>query len=257
MFIELISFFVIITIHELGHFIAARYYKWNITRLMIWPFGGVMETDDFYNRPSKEEFVVTIAGPLQHIWIFIVLGIMYFIQVQHVLLDQLLIINTIILFFNLIPVLPLDGGRMVFILLTKVTAFHRAVVWMSISSITIIGVINVILWLMQWTSIHLTFLSIFLLLDNWLLWRNKHIILLKHLLARYFISDIEQTNIAVLRAASNTPLSELVKHFKKEYYHYIYLDHSSKPLPEDACLHAMFTRNEPFLTVASIQAREA
>ncbi len=78
---------------------------------MVWPFGGVMETDDFYNRPSKEEFWVVIAGPLQHIWIYIVLLVMDGYHVEHVFLDQLWIVNTVILLFNLLPVLPLDGGK--------------------------------------------------------------------------------------------------------------------------------------------------
>src|SRR5690625_7516986 len=43
---------------------------------------------------------------------------------------------------------------------------------------------NVIIYMLGIYSIHFTFLSIFLILDNWLTWKNKHIFLLKHLLAR-------------------------------------------------------------------------
>ncbi|RPF55478.1 site-2 protease family protein [Aquisalibacillus elongatus] len=257
MFIELISFFIIISIHELGHYAAARYYKWNITRLMIWPFGGVMETEDFYTRPNREEFMVTIAGPIQHIWIYIVLWIISMNGFEHVLLDRLFWINTIILLFNLIPIMPLDGGKLVFIGLNKMVSFHQSLICMSLFSMVIIVLINIGLLSINWTSIHLLFLSVFLVFDNWLLWKNKHIILLKHLLARYLVRQEHMSEIELLKAQPKARINDIVKHFKKDHYHYIYVNDKRTPISEEDCLRALFTYQQPHLTISKLSSKGA
>src|SRR5690625_3648721 len=72
-FIQFFILFAIVFIHEIGHFIAAKFYNWNVHSIMLWVFGGVMKTDEGVNRPIKEDIIVTVAGPLQHLFIFILL----------------------------------------------------------------------------------------------------------------------------------------------------------------------------------------
>ena len=67
-FFELTMFLIIVLIHELGHAFAASFYSWRIKRISLLPFGGVAEMDEHGNRPLKEEAIVTLAGPLQHVW---------------------------------------------------------------------------------------------------------------------------------------------------------------------------------------------
>ena len=67
-FFELTMFLMIVLIHELGHAFAASFYSWRIKRISLLPFGGVAEMDEHGNRPLKEEAIVTLAGPLQHVW---------------------------------------------------------------------------------------------------------------------------------------------------------------------------------------------
>lgn len=250
-FTELLCFFIIITIHELGHLIAAKKLNWNISRLVIWPFGGVMETEDFYNKPNKEEWIVILSGPLQHLWIYAVLLSLEFFNVESIIIDQLFFANTVILLFNLLPILPLDGGRFIFLIVSKYFSFHQTIAIMSLLSIIFIASANVIIYMLGIYSIHFTFLSIFLILDNWLTWKNKHIFLLKHLLARYFVPYTSRSNIVVLKASPLTPISELVKKFKKECYHYIYLNNGEKAFTEDDCLKALFTENHSTLRTIS------
>ncbi|MGM8214241.1 M50 family metallopeptidase [Bacillaceae bacterium W0354] len=253
LFTELLSFFIIITIHELGHLVAAKYYNWNISRLVIWPFGGVMETEDYYNRPSREELIVTLAGPFQHLWIYLCIYLLKTSSFESLFIEQLLFANTVILLFNLLPILPLDGGRIIFLIISKFSSFHHSIAWMSMLSIALIATANIAMYIYGWYGIHFTFLSIFLILDNWLTWKNKHVFLLKHLLARYFMSNIERSNINVLRTSPDTLVSELVKQFKKECYHYIYLGDKQYPISEDDCLKALFTKNDAGLTLAKIE----
>src|SRR5690625_7477275 len=69
-FIHLFIILLIVLIHELGHYIAAAYFKWRIDYIRLWVFGGVMKTNESTHRSSNEDCIVKLAGPLQHLFIF-------------------------------------------------------------------------------------------------------------------------------------------------------------------------------------------
>src|SRR5690625_7196786 len=80
-FIQLFIILLIVLIHELGHYIAAAYFKWRIDYIMLWVFGGVMKTDESTHHSIKEECIVTLAGPMQHLFIFFVLYLFSFFSI--------------------------------------------------------------------------------------------------------------------------------------------------------------------------------
>ena len=79
------------------------------------PFGGVAELEEHGNKSLKEELVVVIAGPIQHVWMMLV-GYMLF-EAGWLNTDLYYFFmwnNIIILAFNLLPIWPLDGGKVLF-----------------------------------------------------------------------------------------------------------------------------------------------
>ena len=71
MFKEFFMVFSLIIIHELGHLTMAVYYKWNLDKISIYPFGGCVKFNEKINKPIKEEFIILISGPLMQIFFFI------------------------------------------------------------------------------------------------------------------------------------------------------------------------------------------
>src|SRR5699024_6932825 len=69
-FLQLFIILSIVLFHELGHYGAGKFFKWRIKGIMLWIFGGVMDTDEHGNRPFHEDIIVTVAGPLQHLYIY-------------------------------------------------------------------------------------------------------------------------------------------------------------------------------------------
>ncbi|SDI92796.1 site-2 protease family protein [Salimicrobium halophilum] len=119
-FLFFISVLLIIIIHELGHVAVARLFEWKIEKVELWLFGATMVSDDFFFRPWHEKVLVTIAGPLQHLWI----GML----IPHLGLggaweETLLFYNTWLAVFNLLPIWPLDGGKLMWILLSSLLSF--------------------------------------------------------------------------------------------------------------------------------------
>lgn len=127
MFKEIIMLFFIVLVHELGHSYMAYRFRWRIKRITLLPFGGMAETEEYGNRPVREEFLVTINGPIQHLWLigasFLLLKTPYWTQGDH---EIFLFHNMAILLFNLLPILPLDGGRLMFSAYSYFFPFHKA-----------------------------------------------------------------------------------------------------------------------------------
>ncbi len=107
-------FFCSLLLHELGHALVARREGMTIEGVTLWLFGGVAQ---FRGRfPSAgAEFRIAVAGPLVSLVIGVVLA---FAPLALALPDEvdgvcvwLGYINLTLLVFNLLPALPLDGGR--------------------------------------------------------------------------------------------------------------------------------------------------
>src|SRR3954453_11659306 len=107
-FFELTMFLIIVLIHELGHAFAAAFFSWRIKRITLLPFGGVAEMDEHGNRPLKEEAIVVLAGPLQHIWMVLAAYALFSMSlISEPFFQMFLHYNVMIFIFNLIPIWPL------------------------------------------------------------------------------------------------------------------------------------------------------
>lgn len=107
-------FFLSILLHEIGHSIVARRNGIEIEGITLWLFGGVSQFKEVFKGPG-EEFRIGIAGPA----VSLVLGAVFiglavateFSTPVSGTLAWLGYINLLLLVFNLLPALPLDGGR--------------------------------------------------------------------------------------------------------------------------------------------------
>ncbi|MEU4110625.1 site-2 protease family protein [Streptomyces sp. NPDC027717] len=116
-----VAFYASVLVHELAHTIAALRFKLPVRRIQLQFFGGVSEIEKEAETPGRE-FVLAFVGPLLSL---VLAGLFYLAlkpvqpgTVPGVLLAGLMVSNLIVAIFNLLPGLPLDGGRML-----------RAVVW--------------------------------------------------------------------------------------------------------------------------------
>lgn len=116
-----VAFYASVLVHELAHTLVALRYRLGVRRIQLQFFGGVSEIENEATSPWRE-FWLAFVGPL----LSIVLGGLFLLALQAVelstvpgvLLTGLTVSNFVVAAFNLLPGLPLDGGRML-----------RAVVW--------------------------------------------------------------------------------------------------------------------------------
>jgi Zn-dependent protease/CBS domain-containing protein len=109
-----VLFFASILLHELGHAIQARRDKVDIEGITLWLFGGVAQFRNLYGS-SGGEFRIAVAGPAVTLVIAAVLiGVARTVALPAAVEGVVLwlgYINVFVLVFNLLPALPLDGGR--------------------------------------------------------------------------------------------------------------------------------------------------
>ena len=121
-------FSLIITVHELGHILMGILFRWKIEKVLILPFGGITIFHEDLNRPIKEEFLIVIMGPIFQIVFTLI--VYYFFRV-----DDFVYYSLIILGFNLLPIFPLDGSKILSLLFNKVVSFKCSHLWMILISI--------------------------------------------------------------------------------------------------------------------------
>ncbi len=106
----------LIIVHELGHVITGLIFNWKIEKITIMPVGGITIFKESLNRPIKEELLIALAGPL--------FQLVYFLLVKDFVQYEWFVgANTALLLFNLLPIIPLDGSKILHCLLDTFLAF--------------------------------------------------------------------------------------------------------------------------------------
>jgi Zn-dependent protease len=102
-----------VLVHELSHCVVARAFGLPVRRILLYPLGGYSEIEQEPPTPAQE-FLVSAVGPVVSLALAAVgYGISVIIPagLPHLLLVQLVLANLLVGIFNLLPGLPLDGGR--------------------------------------------------------------------------------------------------------------------------------------------------
>lgn len=99
----------ILLIHEMGHYLAMRAFNYRNLRMFFIPLFGAAVTGRHYNVPGWKKCIVSLMGPVPGILLASVLGSAGLLLRQDWLI-HFAVLTLIVNGFNLLPVLPLDGG---------------------------------------------------------------------------------------------------------------------------------------------------
>jgi Zn-dependent protease len=100
----------ILFFHEMGHYVAMRLFGYRNLQMLFIPFLGAAVSGRNYTAPGWKKVIVALAGPLPGIVVGAVLAGVGIYQDKPVYLSAALL-ALLLNGFNLLPVLPLDGGR--------------------------------------------------------------------------------------------------------------------------------------------------
>jgi len=109
-------FFISLVLHELGHSLQARRDGRKVHKITIFFFGGVAWIEGRGDPASEAR--ITAAGPLVSLLLAVGFGLAASVAAVGlsdqivVLLRLMALVNLVLLLFNLLPIYPLDGGRL-------------------------------------------------------------------------------------------------------------------------------------------------
>jgi Zn-dependent protease len=171
--LEYLALFLIVMLHEFGHSLACRQVGGRADRIVLWPLGGVAYVDP-PPRPGATLWSIA-AGPLVNVAL---LPLLYGVVAQgrsqgwaeampdlFSLIRSVTWINAGLLFFNILPIYPLDGGQIFRSLLWFVLGRARSLMVATILGlIGIAGFIGLALWR---GSVWYGALALFMLMNCW------------------------------------------------------------------------------------------
>ena len=114
--------------HESAHLLAAKALGVGIDQLWLMPFGGAIRLENPYILSPMKLMAVAAAGPAGSLLALLCAAAFAHARLLSPALALALIrVNGLLLLFNLLPALPLDGGRMLYALLADRLGRDRAV----------------------------------------------------------------------------------------------------------------------------------
>lgn len=132
--------------HELAHALAARRYGFELSRIVLMPYGAVI-SGDIAGMGRGNELKVLIAGPLVNLATGLAFVALWWLYPEVYPFTELAASISFSLFFvNLLPAYPLDGGRILRLLLQPIGKKRAKIVCGILSILTALGILGYFIW---------------------------------------------------------------------------------------------------------------
>ncbi len=158
---------IVLLVHELGHYLAMRMFNYKDVGIFFIPFLGAAAKGTKDEISVKQDVIISLAGPIPGI----IIGLIIFITSQYIDTGRIGELASIFIFlnlFNLLPLMPLDGGRVMNALFFERSAL-LGLIFFGVSTI-IIGFIAI-----QGESWYFLIFPLFMIRGIWGQYKNNQI----------------------------------------------------------------------------------
>lgn len=175
----IISF--ILLFHDLGHILLIKLFGYNINDITILPFGSLINTNINSNINSFKLFLISIAGVFNNCILYFVFYLLFnFNIINDISYNIFLYYNRLIIIFNLLPIIPLDGSKILQSLLEYLMPYKLSLKGINLMSLCLIIVLISILK----PTLNLYLIIIYLLIKTIILIKNHNYLFNNFLITR-------------------------------------------------------------------------
>lgn len=258
--VESLIVFTIVTLHEFGHVVAAKGCGIDVQEVELLPFGGVARMEGLLETDPTVETTVALAGPLTNV-VLMVFGA--FVWRWHIFPEPSVLFfigaNAAVCCINLVPALPLDGGRLYRAYRSRHVGFRRATTEAvrigRVLAVVLVSAGAVLLYVGV-TSVTLLVLGVFVYIAAGKEQETAAYTFMAHLarkqeeLGKYGCMGVE-----TLAATQDATLKQVLERFMPQKYHVVWIvDEEGRLIgvaSERDVLDALFERG-PDLPIRSI-----
>lgn len=135
--------FFSVVIHEMAHSRMAELRGYRLRRIVLMPYGAVLKGGE--NFPKKDSVLIALAGPLVNLIIALLLTALWWLFPDcYNYTSDLMWANLSVALFNIIPVFPLDGARVILAMADKKAVTLRRLRTTGIILAVILAVLMVV-----------------------------------------------------------------------------------------------------------------
>lgn len=128
-FREIVVVYLILIVHEFGHFFLMKYFNIEVNSITVYPYGGMIKSNMLINTNSKKVLLISLGGVISQIILWFLIFLFYkFEIISNYYYEIFYFYNISLIIFNLIPIYPLDGFKILNSILEMFLSFKNSIV---------------------------------------------------------------------------------------------------------------------------------
>lgn len=218
--------FALVLLHEGCHALAARAFGFGVKEIELLPFGGVARIDGLFELNPTAEFFIAAAGPASNLLLLMLaVSVNTLFPLPARQLRYFVDVNLGIAALNLLPALPLDGGRMLRGLLAKhydIVRVTRGCAAAGLAASALLAAFFVWAAFMGTMNLSVLLIAVFLALTAW-----REYVQAPYLVYRGFtgkkgsLKRESALPVKQLIARCDMPVGQLVRRFSPGCFHIV------------------------------------
>ncbi|MCL6631622.1 MAG: M50 family metallopeptidase [Alicyclobacillus herbarius] len=246
---DMVLLFILVMLHELGHAIVADALGYEVEEVSLLPFGGVARLAyGHLGFVPRDEALIAVAGPVVNVLLILLSYGLHLCGLwSEAFVSHVVRLNVWIAVFNLLPGLPLDGGRILRAARAREIGFEQAtreayrIAMLLTVALLLVGGVSV------WAGmphIGMLFLAVFLGLAVWSGIKGSGVETVRFLDAKRKGKRSRPQEIRSFASPATSTVRDVVRRFSPDHYHMVYvLDDSGQVVTiveEEELLEAVF-----------------
>lgn len=224
--VSMATAYIVVTLHEFAHFCAARRYRIGVSGFVIMPFGVCLRLKENHIKDPLQESVICAAGPMCNL-LLILLALLFrtVLPFEPAVIEFFIYTNASIFLINTVPIVPLDGGRILRALLTHKYGFIKAVRISNLVSqinIALIGLLGIYILYVTHFNVSIMMLCAFLLFNMSAEKKNSELMVMRQIIhSKEKLTKREIMPVKELAVMRYTDARRLLKNFSYNSYYLV------------------------------------
>ena len=208
-----------------------KLYKVKFESIEMLPFGSLINTNLKYNLNSNKFFLISIAGIVMQLILYVVFYLLFkYNFINDISYNIFLMYNKLIILFNIIPMIPLDGSKILLSIIERFIPYK-----LSLTIINVISLISIVTFIIfSDKNLNLILISTFIFMKTYTEIFEHNYIFIRFLVERY-LYDNKNKKIKMIKNIKNIYKNKynfikgeseekyLIKVFDKGRYFWYYL----------------------------------